>query len=221
MKHYNVEKIMVNVGDVDLAALKKELGEGMSVEHTHDGETREATVYVSLSPDKSQYSITSGVVDETQIDGNTSARDLVQAIVDAHDKTAAMKSRYISDMVYMAQNKSNSETVAELSNYFETPDMIYSITDALCWLFKSLNVSSFRDAGLKVQHTSSSFQTVGEELTVYSDAPTNSVIHEADTDANISLYYNELIAERAIPFIKLRDSKLDAFFQEKENIENQ
>ena len=220
MKQYNVEKIMVSSSDVDLASLRKELGHGQVVEHADNGETKEAIAYIALSPDSSQYAITSGVVDETLIDQDTSARDLVQAIIDAHNKSASVLAETKKNRIVECRGKTNKKTTEKFPDYFETDDIYEAIGSAVLWQVRAANPSMYRQAGLKVRIATTNYD-VGDALTVYSDAPTNTIIHEADTDANISAYYNELIQEKVIPFDLEKELNDTEYFDGKDAIEQE
>ena len=206
MKHFRIDKIKILKEDFYLPGLKKELGEGQVVEHEGVSEPSEARVRVSESRDGNYLLVQSAVVDETQIDSNTSATDLAQIIVDAHNKNSNLLMLAKKEKIKAAHDVMNSEIYAKAAEIFETNDREAASAWERSWSMRANNPAEYVASGFMVIHKTSSFQTPGEPL---------------DTTQKVSDYYTELIMERVIPFDKFKEQKVLEYLVKKAQIEAQ
>lgn len=130
----------------------------------------------------------------------------------ARDKEARIK---------LAKNVMNEAIYDEVFTYFDTSDREAANTWSTSWQLKAAYASDYINSNLSVIHTTTSFATPGESLTVFSDAPTNTVIDQVASENKIKAYFEELIEERVKPFDKFRDQKINDFLITKAAIETE
>ena len=140
----------------------------------------------------------------TNIESN--AESLKNNFIATYEKNIQVNEAYAQ----MNQNIYN-----KVPEFFDTTDRESASTWSSSWQTKALNPQKYVNDQLIVIHTSSSFQTPGESLTVMQTAPNESLVDESATQAKIQQYYQELVDERLIPFDRFRDNEVKVFIATK------